>query len=131
MFFNLTNALLLVAGAALLYWLGPKIAAAFKRFDDDNRSRIEGEIADRRDHTAHFRHTLAVAGEQVEEILEIVESDPRTGTPVTHYIFEGERYATRGEAEKVRAQKIGDIARGFYQDLPRALTARRGDERLN
>ncbi len=131
MFLNLTNVLLLMAGAALLYWLGPKAASAFKRFDEENRARIESEMADRRDHTAHVRHTLAVAGEQVEEILEFTEPDPRTGTPVTRYVFEGERYATRAEAEKVRAQKIGDIARGFYQDLPRALTARRGDGRLN
>ncbi len=131
MFWNLTDLALFVLGAALLYWLGPKAMAAFKRFDNENRARIEGQIRDRRDHTAHIRHTLAVAGEQVEEILELQDSDPRTGTPVTHYVFEGERYATRAEAEKVRAQKIGDIARGFYQDLPRALAARRGDGRLN
>ncbi len=130
MFWNLTDLVLFVLGASLLYWLGPKFVAAFKRFDDENRARIEGELQDRRDRSAHVRHTLAVAGEQVEEILEIAESDPRTGTPTTRYVFEGERYATRDEAEKVRAEKIGDIARGFYQDLPRALTARRGDGRL-
>jgi hypothetical protein len=131
MFFNPTNAILLILGAGLFYWLGPRLVAAFKRFDQENRARIEGEMRDRRDHTAHLRHTIAVAEEQVEEILEITESDPRTATPVKYFVFEGERYATRAEAEKVRAQKIGDIARGFYQDLPRALTARRGDGRLN
>lgn len=130
MFFNLTNTILIVLGCGLFYWLGPKLVAAFKRFDAENRDRIAAEMRDRRDHTAHLRHTLAVAGEQVEEIVEITESDPRTATPVTCYVFEGERYATRAEAEKVRAQKIGDIARGFYQDLPRALTARREDGRL-
>jgi hypothetical protein len=130
MFFNLTNVLLLLLAAGLFYWLAPRVVAAFKRFDAENRSRIEDEMRDRRDRNAHIRHTLAVAGEQVEEITEVSESDPRTGTPVVRYVFEGERYATRDEAEKVRAEKIGRIAMGFYQDLPRALTARRGDGRL-
>lgn len=130
MFFNLTNVVLIVVGLGLFYWFGPKLVAAFKRFDDENRSRIEADARDRRDRNAHIRHTLAVAGEQVEEIVEINETDPRTGTPVTRYIFEGERFATRDEAEKVRAEKIGRIAMGFYQDLPKALTARRGDGTL-
>ena len=49
---------------------------------------------------------------------------------MTRYVFEGERYETRWEAEKVRAQKIGDIARGFYRELPAAL-AHRGKDRLH
>lgn len=131
MFFTVTTSILIVALAILAYWLGPKFVAAFKHFDDENRERILGEMRDRRDHNAHIRHTLAVAGEQVEEIVEITETDPRTATPVTRYVFEGERFASRDEAEKVRAEKIGNIALGFYRDLPRAMTARRGDDRLN
>jgi hypothetical protein len=131
MFWNLTTAVLTVIAALALYWLGPKIVNAFKRFDDENRDRIESEWRDRRDHAAHFRHTLEVAQEQVDEILEVGETDPRTGTPVKRYVFEGVRYATRDEAEYVRAEKIGDIARGFYHDLPAALAARKGDGRLN
>lgn len=131
MFFTVTTSLLIVALAILAFWLGPRIVAAVKRFDEDNRERILGEMRDRRDRNAHIRHTLAVAGEQVDEILEVAEADPRTGTPVTRYVFEGMRFASRDEAEKARAEKIGHIALGFYKDLPRAMTARRGDDRLN
>lgn len=130
MFFDVTNAVLILLGLGLAYWFGPRAIAAFKRFDAENRERIQSEALDRRDRNAHIRHTLAVAGEQVEEIQEVTEIDPRTATPVTRYVFEGERFATRDEAEKVRAEKIGHIALGFYKDLPRALTARRGDDRL-
>lgn len=131
MFWNLTTAALVVTAAILLFWLGPRIAAAFRRFDEENRARIAGEIADRRDHTAHFRHTIEVAEQQVEEIVEVQDIDPRTATPVMRFVFEGVTYATRNEAEQVRAQKIGDIARGFYRDLPAALAARRRDGRLS
>jgi len=62
---------------------------------------------------------------------QLLETDPRTGTPVTRYLFEGQRYFSREDAENIRAQKIGDIARGFYRDLPAALAARKGDGRLN
>ncbi len=131
MFWNLTTTALLIAAALLFYWLWPKLAAALKRFDDANRARNESQLRDRRDHLAHFRHTIDVAEEQVEEIVEVYETDPRTATPVKRYVFEGVWYATRDEAEQVRAQKIGDIARGFYRDLPAALAARKGDDRLN
>jgi len=130
MLWNLiSTGLILIAGLAL-YGLWPKISAVLKRFDDANRARIEGQIRDRRDHQAHFRHTLDVAQEQVEEIVEVSDTDPRTATPVKRYVFEGVWYATRDEAEQVRAAKIGDIARGFYRDLPAALAARREDGKL-
>jgi hypothetical protein len=130
MFWNLTTTALLIAAALLLYWLWPRISAALKRFDDANRERIESQIRERWDHLAHFRHTIDVAQEQVEEIVEVYETDPRTGTPVKRYVFEGVWYGERDEAEQVRAQKIGDIARGFYRDLPAALAARKDDGKL-
>ena len=130
MFWNLTTALVTVCAAAVFAWYGPRWLAAFQRFDAENRTRIEDERRDRGDHAAHVRHTMKVAEEQVEEIVEVQQSDPRTGTPVIRYAFEGEVFATRGEAEKIRASKIGDIARGFYRELPAALAARRQGERL-
>ena len=130
MFWNLTSVTLTLLAAVAVYWLGPKVLAAFKRFDAENQDRIENEWRDRRDATAHFRHTLGVAGEQVEEIQEITTSDPRTGTPVKRYLFEGEAFFSRDAAEQARAQRIGDIARGFYRELPAALAARRQDGRL-
>ncbi|HEY8950644.1 MAG TPA: hypothetical protein VIM56_17295 [Rhizomicrobium sp.] len=127
----LTAALLLVAIVVVRLW--PRISAAFRKFDADNIARIRQEQIDRGDQLAHFRHTLGRSEEQVEEIFEIFEIselDPRTATAVTRYVFEGERFATRWEAEKARAQKIGDIARGFYRELPAALS-HRGKDRLH
>jgi hypothetical protein len=131
MFWNLTTTVLCVLAALAVYRYGPRIAAAFRRFDAENRDRIESQWRDRRDHNAHIRQTIAVAEEQVEEIVEIAETDPRTGTPVRRFAFEGAWYASREEAERVRAEKIGEIARGFYRDLPAALAARREGGKLN
>lgn len=130
MFWNLTTLIATALCAVAFYWLAPKLVTAFRQFDTDNRSRIENERRDRSDAAAHVRHTLKVAEEQVEAILEFPESDPRTGTPVTRYAFEGQIFASRHEAEKVRATKIGEIARGFYRELPAALAARRRGEQL-
>jgi hypothetical protein len=47
---------------------------------------------------------------------------------VTRYVFEGEQFATRTEAERVRAEKIRAIARGYYMDLPIALSEHRKDK---
>jgi hypothetical protein len=123
-----TAALLLIAILIARFW--PRISAALQNFDARNVARIRQELADRGDHLAHFRHTLGRSEEQVEEISQITELDPRTASAVTCYVFEGERFATRWEAEKARAQKIGDIARGFYRELPGAL-AHRGKDKLN
>jgi len=130
MFWNLTTTALVIVAGLLAYRLWPAVFAALKRFDARNRARIEGQMRDRYDHLAHFRHAIDVAEEQVEDVAEVEESDPRTATPATRYVFEGVRYATRDEAERVRAEKIGAIARGFYRDLPAALAARKGDGKL-
>ena len=124
-----TTAIILLAAIILLrFW--PRVLARLRRFDAANVARIRQEQADRADQLAHFRHTIGTAEEQVEDVSEITELDPRTASPVTRYVFEGERFATRWEAVKVRAQKIGDIARGFYRELPAAL-AHRGKDRLH
>jgi hypothetical protein len=98
---------------------------ALRRFDARNVRRIEEQERERGDPLAHFRATLKTAEEQVEAVSEITVSDERLGTPVTRYLFEGERFATRAEAERARAEKIRAIARGYYQDLPVALAERR------
>ena len=124
-----TVAVLLLAAILIQrYWT--QIVARLRRFDADNVARLKQETADRQDQLAHFRHTLGRAEEQVEEISEISELDPRTASAVTRYVFEGERYTTRREAEKIRAEKIRAIARGFYLELPAAL-AHRGKDRLH
>jgi hypothetical protein len=121
-------AVLLVA--ILAYRYHRPVLAALKRFDDANRARIEGEIRDRTDSLAHFRHTLKIAEEQVEEIGEITVPDERTGQPVTRYVFEGEVYADRREALRAREEKVRVKARAFYMELPAALAARKGNGKL-
>lgn len=125
-----TTAGLLLA-AILIYRFRTGILAALKRFDERNVARQMEEERDRTDPVAHYRHTLRLANEQVEEVSEIVEADLRTGDPVTRYIFAGEKYATRREAEFARNAVVVAKARVFYQELPAALAARRGDDRLH
>lgn len=120
-----------ILAAILLYrfrgiWLG-----ALKRFDERNIRRLEEERRDKSDPIAHFKHTLKIAGEQVEEVQEIVEPDERTGDPVTRYLFGAEKFATREEAEEARNIVVVAKARIFYRHLPAALAARRGDDQLN
>ncbi len=43
---------------------------------------------------------------------------------ITHYIFEAQAFATREEAEDMRARRVGVVARRFYEELPAALMAR-------
>ena len=129
-FWNLVTTTGFIIAGLLFYRFWPAILLKLKRFDDDNRARIEGEIRDRTDGLAHFRHTLRVAGEQVEEIAEIEVPDIRTGTPMKRYLFEGERYATRHDAEHARENKVRAMARAYYMELPSALAARKGDDKL-
>jgi hypothetical protein len=113
----------------LLYGFRKPILARLKAFDERNAQRRLDEMRDRRDRLAHFRHTLKTAEEQVEEIGEILIPDARTGNPVKMYLFEGERFYSRDEAEAARNEAVVTKARGFYQELPLALS-RRGDEKL-
>ena len=89
-----------------------------KRFDQDNIARIEQQARDRADPNAHIRHALDIAGEQVEEIQEI-----QVGA-ATHYLFEAQTFASRDEAEEMRARRVGVVARRFYEELPSALMGR-------
>jgi len=119
---------LVIVAALVAYRYRRWIVERLKRFDDQNVRRIAEQERDKVDPLAHYRHTLRTAEEQVEAVSEIVEPDERLGTPVTRYLFEGERFADRADAERVRAEKIRAIARGYYQDLPVALAERRKDK---
>ena len=121
----------IIAALLVIFRYRHEIAAALARFDARNVKRIQEEQRDRGDPIAHFRHTLKVAEEQVEDISEITVPDERLGTPVARYVFEGEQFPSRFEAERVRAEKIRAIARGFYVELPRALANRKQDGKLN
>ena len=91
-----------------------------KRFDAENVSRIERQERDKSDPTAHIRHALETAEEQVEPINEI-----KVGNGV-QYLFEAQVFLDRDDAEEARANRIGDIARRFYAELPQALAGRDG-----
>ncbi len=123
----LTVSVFLVIAIAL-YHYRLRIAGALRRFDARNVQRIRDQEAERADPLAHFKHTLKTAEEQVEAVSEITMADARLGTPVTRYVFEGEHFATRRDADTARAEKIRAIARGYYMELPVALAEQRGDK---
>lgn len=125
----LTTFFALVTGI-LIYRYHREIWGVVMRFDARSRARMDEEARDKNDALAHFRHTLARAEEQVEAVSEIALSDPRTATPVTCYVFEGEQFATRREAERARDDKVRIKAQAFYMELPAALT-HRGREPLD
>lgn len=120
---------LVLAGLAL-YAFWPRILAALRRFDERNIARRHQEALDRKDRHAHYKHTLMLAEEQVEPVSEVPATDERTGQSVTRYLFEGETFLTREEADDARDTKVLAKAREFYVELPKALAAR-GKEKLN
>jgi|SRR5580698_5345944 hypothetical protein len=89
-----------------------------RRFDAENVARIARQEQDKDDPSAHIRHALEAAEEQVEPITEI-----RTGETV-QYLFEAQIYSDRDDAEEARANRIGIIAKRFYTELPQALAGR-------
>jgi len=120
----------LVLAGLIIYAYFPRIQAALRRFDEKNIARRHQEALDRKDRHAHFKHTLMLAEEQVEEVSEFAASDERTGEKVTRYLFEGETFLTRDDAEDARNEAVLAKAREFYVELPKALAERR-KEKLN
>jgi hypothetical protein len=111
---------LLLACAFVLICMGfyKFVLPVLKRFDAANVARITQQDRDKSDGNAHFRHALDVADEQVETVQTIKTGD------ITHYLFEAQVFATRDEAEDMRARRVGVVARRFYDELPTALMAR-------
>ena len=89
-----------------------------RRFDAENVARIARQEQDKEDPNAHIRHALEVAEEQVEPVTEI-----KTGDTV-QYLFEAQIFTDRDDAEEARANRIGVIAKRFYNELPQALAGR-------
>jgi len=96
-----------------------------KRFDATNVERIAQQARDKADANAHIRHALEVAEEQVEEVQEVKVGE------ITHFLFEAQAYATREDAEDMRARRVGVIARRFYEELPAALMGREPPQNLS
>lgn len=121
----------LILAGLLLYRFRGIWLDGLRRFDERNRARIAQEQRDRADPTAHFRHTLEAAGEEVEQVYAIEVPDGRTGDPVTRYVFGAEKFATREEAEEARNIVVVAKARLYYRHLPAQLAARKEDDRLH
>jgi hypothetical protein len=117
-------AVLFCAGAALYRWRVP-IVAALRRFDARNAARQEQDFRDRFERDAHYRHTLGLVEEQIEQVSVIHVPDSRTGIMVPRYVFLGEHYQTRPEAEAARHAAVMARARSFYVDMD-TIALRRG-----
>ena len=119
----------LVLAAILAYGFRRPVIAALERFDARNAARKIEEARDRQDRHAHYKHTLRLAEEQVDSIEEITAADERTGLPVQRFLFAGEAFGSRGDAEAARNEAVVARAREFYVELPAALS-RRGNGSL-
>jgi hypothetical protein len=119
----------MVLAAILLYRFHKPILAAVERFDARNLSRKFEEARDRRDRLAHYRHTVRLAEEQVDDVRKVVTSDERTATSVVRFVFAGETFLRREDAEAARNGVVIAKAREFYAELPAALS-HRGDTTL-
>lgn len=119
----------LVLAAILAYRFRKPVLAALARFDARNARRKSEEMRDRQDRNAHYRHTLRLAEEQVDAVTEITVPDERTGSPVSRFLFAGETFGSREDADEAREAAILAKAREFYAELPAALT-RRGNGKL-
>ncbi len=98
---------------------------ALKRMDEANVRRAAQDENDIVDSQAHIRHAMEMADEQVEDVQEI-----RRGGAV-QYLFEAALYPSRDEAEEARAERVGTIARRFYQELPAALAGSKTRGRMS
>jgi uncharacterized protein (DUF1684 family) len=122
--------ILFCAGAALYRFRAP-IVAALRRFDARNAARQEEDFRARFEADAHYRHTLRLVDEQVEAVSALRISDTRTGILVPRYVFLGETYATREEAEAARRSAVVAQARAFYVDMDTAALRRGAQTREN
>jgi hypothetical protein len=122
--------LLIFAGVlalvALFLAFRERILGALKRFDARNAARRAEEARSLFDRYAHYRQTVELAEEQVEEITKFRTTDTRSGEPLERFIFLGVQYATRREAEAARHVAIIEKAREFYMELDQMYLSRRG-----
>lgn len=114
------NIILLTAffiAAAVVYRFRKPILLRLARFDARNAARRAEELRDRRDRFAHYRRAVQTAEESLEEVTQVTVADPRTGQPLKRFLFLGEHYLTRNEAETARRARAIALAREFYAEL--------------
>lgn len=123
---NLLTVAVIFALIALFMAFRDRIVGAFQRFEARNAARRADEARALFDNYAHYRQTMELAEEQVEEVQKFRTTDTRTGESTEHYAFEGVQYATRREAEAARHDAIIGKAREFYMELDKMYLSRRG-----
>jgi hypothetical protein len=123
---NLLIFAIILAIVALFLLFRERIVGAFRRFEARNEARRLEEARALFDRYAHYRKTVELAEEQVEEVTKFRTKDARTGEPIERYIFLGVQYATRREAEAARHEAVLEKARAFYMELDQIYLARRG-----
>ena len=123
---NLISVALFLLAAALIYKFRLRIFLPLRRFEANNAARRAEEARALFDRYAHYRQTVQLAEEQVEEVSKLKIADPRTGEPLDRYVFLGVTYGTRREAETARHEVVIEKAREFYIDLDRMYLSRRG-----
>ena len=121
---NLEIVLIVLAVTAAVA-LRRQIWRALRRFDAKNTERRMQEYRSAFDQYAHYRQTIDIVEEQVEDVSAVSVPDERTGQPVTRYLFLGTWYPTRKEAEEARRAVVIEKARDFYVDLDTVYLARR------
>jgi len=104
---------------ALLFRFGGPILDSLRRFDARNAARRSEEFRSRFDPHAHYRQTLRLAEDQVEEVTKIMVPDSRTGIMVPRYVFLGVQFASDTEAQDARRAAVTEKARAFYTELDR------------
>jgi undecaprenyl pyrophosphate synthase len=122
---NLLTLALILFGMALLYAFRDRLLGALRSFDARNARRRAEEARALMDRYAHYRQTVEFAEEQVEPVTTVDVPDSRTGETVTRYLFLGEQFATRKDAEAARHAVVIEKAREFYIDLDRIYLSRR------
>jgi len=123
---NLISVALFLLAGALIYKFRLRILLPLRRFEANNAARRAEEARALFDRYAHYRQTVQLAEEQVEEVSKLKVADPRTGEPLDRYVFLGVTYGTRREAETARHEVVIEKAREFYIDLDRMYLSRRG-----
>jgi hypothetical protein len=121
---NLLTVILIFFCGVLIYAFRRRILEPLRRFEARNARRRTEEARALYDNQAHYRQTVEFAEEEIEEVTKITVPDERTGEPVIRYLFLGDQYATRNEAEAVRFTAVIEKAREFYKDLDRIYLAR-------
>lgn len=121
---NLLSVFLIFFCGILIYAFRRRIMEPLRRFEGRNARRRTEEARALCDSHAHYRQTVEFAQEEIEEVSKITVPDERTGQPVTRYLFLGEQYASRQEAEAQRFEAVIEKAREFYKDLDKIYLAR-------